>query len=294
MRKILVLVTVVISIFYTCSAEAQLLYRIEKAGQPPVSYIFGTHHLAPVAMLDSIRGLSAALEETSAVVGEVDMTGNQTALALQMQPFMTAPADSTLSKIYSPKTMSDLNDKFKALDLMPGVDLYALQNMKPMVIANLVTLALFSKSIPGYNPGEQLDKFFQERAASIDEPVIALETPAQQAELVFGYMPISIQAKSLKELIEDPQETIKNVEELNEAYFKRDLVKLEEMSLKDDESADFMRLLVDNRNISWVRQLKEIFATTPAFVAVGALHLPGENGLLNLLRREGYIVTAVD
>ena len=66
------------------------------------------------------------------------------------------------------------------------------------------------------------------------------------------------------------------------------------MSLKDDESADFMRLLVDNRNISWVRQLKEIFATTPAFVAVGALHLPGENGLLNLLRREGYIVTAVD
>lgn len=54
---------------------------------------------------------------------------------------------------------------------------------------------------------------------------------------------------------------------------------------------EFMEKLIEDRNISWVETLAGELAQTPSLVAVGALHLPGENGVLALLQRQGFTIT---
>ncbi|MEE0974926.1 MAG: TraB/GumN family protein, partial [Muribaculaceae bacterium] len=51
--------------------------------------------------------------------------------------------------------------------------------------------------------------------------------------------------------------------------------------------------LVDNRNKAWVNTITDIIADKSTIVCVGALHLPGDNGLINLLRGQGYTVTPI-
>lgn len=51
--------------------------------------------------------------------------------------------------------------------------------------------------------------------------------------------------------------------------------------------------LIDDRNKKWAKQLPAIMKEAPTFIAVGALHLPGENGILNLLKQQGYTVDPV-
>ena len=51
--------------------------------------------------------------------------------------------------------------------------------------------------------------------------------------------------------------------------------------------------LIYDRNKTWVQKLAAIMKAAPTFVAVGALHLPGDKGLLNLLKKQGYTVEAV-
>lgn len=292
MKKItfLFITTLLLSYF---SLSAQLLYKVEGATLEKPSFIFGTHHLAPVAMLDTISGLSDALSQCEAMVGEIDMTGSQVAMALQMQPYMTAPMDSTLSKLFTPKQFEDLNEKFEKINPVPGINLYALDGMKPMVVTNMVTLAIFQRTMPDFDPSRQLDSFFQEEGKSRGMKIIGLETPQQQAEIIFCTQPLSVQAESLVELLDNPDEAAKATEGMNQAYLRGDLATLEEESFKEEDSPEFAEALITRRNTAWAEKLPQIFNVQPTFVAVGALHLPGEKGLLQLLRDKGLTVSAI-
>ena len=73
--------TVAVAIVCAVAAQAQVFYKVSGNGLQKPSYIFGTHHLAPLSMLDSIPSAKAALDETERAVGEVDMTGGQMQLA---------------------------------------------------------------------------------------------------------------------------------------------------------------------------------------------------------------------
>ena len=59
-------------------------------------------------------------------------------------------------------------------------------------------------------------------------------------------------------------------------------------------STENQDILLDNRNKNWVSQLKEIMKKEPVFIAVGAGHLVGKNGLIALLKAEGFIVKGVE
>ena len=293
--KILYFIAALSALLFPFGADAQLLYKVEGENLPAPSYIFGTHHLAPVSFLDSVSGLKEALLNTDAVAGEIDMTGSSVAMAMQMQPYMTAPEDSILSKVYSPQRFEQLNLMFEKGDIMPGVNLYALERLKPMAVINLVSISIFRKTMPDYDPSAQIDAILQKYAVESGKRVIALETPARQAELLFNFQPISVQAESLALLLENPEEAAENARELNKAYLDHDIATLKDLSFKDPNGDDpFMEALVDRRNTDWTERLDSIFRQQPVLVACGALHLPGEKGLLNLLKQKGYTITAVD
>ena len=59
-------------------------------------------------------------------------------------------------------------------------------------------------------------------------------------------------------------------------------------------SEKYDNLLLNNRNKKWVKELDTIMKKESVFVAVGAGHLVGEQGLINLLKKQGYTVKPLE
>ena len=83
-----------------------------------------------------------------------------------------------------------------------------------------------------------------------------------------------------------------------DAYLDRDLgalVELQQQFMYAETDIDdrFMAALVDKRNQRMVQRMQGLLAEGNAFIAIGALHLPGEKGVLHLLEQQGYSVTPV-
>lgn len=282
----------VITAVVACSAGcSQVLYMISGNGLEQPGYIFGTHHLAPKSLLDSIPDLKNIMDKTETLIGELDLSGSQMDMVSAMQTYMTAPADSTLSRLYSPKEMYELNEKFTAISPMPGINLYALDNLRPMAVNNLISVALFQRTMPDYDPSFQIDRYLQEIAVSMGHTVMPLETPEEQARLLFTFQPLTVQAEALAEVLDNPEEVKHYTELLNQAYLQRDLSKLSEISKHESSDREFVTALIDNRNRRWTDIIKTTIRITPSLIVCGALHLPGENGLLNLLSQAGYTLT---
>lgn len=286
MQRIFVLLAVVLA---AAGAQAQIFYRVSGNGLKEPSYIFGTHHLAPLSVIDSV-GARQALTQAKAVVGEIDMTQDQMALAMKMQPHMLAPADSTLSKVLGEERMKRYSELFSQYAPMPGMQLQMLDMMKPMVVNAMVTAGIIQKAMPEFKAGEQLDTYFQQEARNADKEVLPLETAEQQAAILYDMTPIADQAKALCELFDNPGEEQANARRLNAEYAAGNLDGMLAMTKSEEVNPQFFEALLFNRNDNWMKQLPAMMADRPCFIAVGALHLAGERGLVAQLRKLGYTV----
>ena len=273
-------------------SSAQVLYKVEGNGLTSPSFIFGTHHLAPVSVIEEF-GATEPYKSATQVVGEIDMTMDQMALAQAMQPHMMAPADSTLTKVISPEDFTVISEEFKKWAPMQGMELKMLDMMKPMAVTTMVAATMAQQAMPGFNPAEQLDSWFQLQGKNEGKKIIPLETAEYQATVLFDSTPIAYQAEALVELLKDPTKAMDNTKALTEAYKAQDLGKMLSLSEDEDEHPEFMVALLDRRNADWLTKLPGIFKDGSTFVAVGALHLAGDKGIVEGLRKLGYTVTPV-
>lgn len=273
-------------------ASAQILYKVEGNGLTAPSYIFGTHHLAPLSVIEK-TGADKCFKEASQVVGEIDMTQDQMKLGMAMQPYMIAPSDSTLSKVISPEDFTIISEEFKKWAPMPGMELSMLEGMKPMVASTMVAVGMAAQAMPGYNPQEQLDTYFQIQGKNEGKTITPLETVEYQASVLYDTTPIAFQAEALVEMLKDPSKAIQSSKDLTAAYDAEDLSKMLQLSEEDDEHPEFMVALLDKRNAEWLEKLPEIMKAAPSFIAVGALHLAGDKGIVEGLKKLGYNVTPV-
>lgn len=291
MKKIFALV-VLFCLSVSRPAEAQIFYKITGNGLPAPSYIFGTHHMAPLSVVDSV-GAGEYLEGVVQVVGEVDMTKGKMALAMSMQPHLMAPADSTLSKLLTQDKMDHYSTLLKQIVNMPGVELKMFDAMKPMIVSTLITLSLMQKEMPGFNAEKQLDTYFQEYALQHGKKVIPLETPEMQAAFLYDSMTIAEQLKSMCETLDNPEKAVGMAKALNKAYVAQDLDALFELTEKEKDNSDFLSVVLYKRNDAWMKIIPQLIRDNPTFIAVGALHLAGPRGLLQQLRNQGFTVTPV-
>jgi uncharacterized protein YbaP (TraB family) len=111
-----------------------------------------------------------------------------------------------------------------------------------------------------------------------------------QVAALYGQFTYERQAEMLAEFVNDKDKAYQEMMTMNKYYRQGNLAELEKlMSTHTFEPGEAEKLL-DDRNKEWVKQLPAIFAEQTTFVAVGALHLSGKNGLVNLLRQQGYTV----
>ncbi len=275
------------------SLSAQVFYKVSGNGLENPSWIFGTHHLAPLSILDSIPSAKDALNNSQTVVGEIDMTMGQMALASALQPFMMAPSDSTLTKIIKPEDFARISKKFTKYAPMPGMTLEAFDPMRPMVVSSMVSIGIISELMPGYNPQEQLDTYFQTTAKNANKKVKGLETPEMQGKLLYTTTPITKQASDLVDLLDNTEKVATQAKVLNSSYMAQDIDNLLKLTEGEDSDPQFMEALLDRRNADWLTKLPEILKNGNNFIAVGALHLVGDKGIIEGLRKLGYTVEPI-
>ncbi|WP_455585798.1 TraB/GumN family protein [Bacteroides sp.] len=276
------------------SANAQLLWRISGNGLSEPSYIMGTHHLAPLSIKDSIQGLQAALDQTQQVYGELKMSEmhDPATAATLMQKYMVTETDTTFKSLYTDEEYERIN-KCSKENLM--FDISTMPKVKPVFLSNNLLVILYIKHVGGFNPQEQLDTYFQTQATEKGKKVDGLETMNFQLDLLYNKSSLKRQAETLLCLIDNIDENLELTKKLTSAYMAQDLATMEKIS--DEELCSMTSQekveMIDTRNKKWAQMLPGIMKSAPTFIAVGALHLPGENGVLNLLKQQGYTVEPV-
>jgi hypothetical protein len=264
--------------------EKGLLWQINKAGLTP-SYLFGTIHSDDPRVIKLPPAVRSRFEQADSVTIEVALT------------FSTA-MKSLFSMYLKPgETLDQLIDKKDYAELVKilinyGVPEEATKRLKP-----LVTLLILSS--PKSKTGQFLDLQLYQQAQALDKPVFGLETAEEQLAL-FDFLSLEEQVTLLKDSLKELSKIPEILEQLHELYLQRDLgglLKLNEESIKMDnhkELADkFMKRLIVDRNLVMVERMQARLLEGNAFIAVGALHLPGRQGLLKLLEARGYRVLAL-
>ncbi|MBQ3249183.1 MAG: TraB/GumN family protein [Alistipes sp.] len=286
-----------ISLFST--ANAQLLYRISGNGLDEPSYIVGTYHLAPASFVDDIAGVREAMAAVEQVYGEVDMSDMARARELMLGAMML-PEGKSISELFTVDEMSRINAYMREV---MGVDfsnpLIASQmgRMRPSMLATQLMLLQYMKLTPGFKPTELIDEYFQAEARKQGKRVGGFESEEFQMALLYGDMSDAKEREELLELVDNNAEAITEMRRMADAYFSLDIKRLGDMMEGEVESGDmtleeFKRMVTD-RNRRWVEAMPEVMSSAPTLFVVGAGHLPGDEGVIALLKDAGYKVKAV-
>ena len=257
-----------------------LLWQIGGNGIQKPSYLFGTFHLMCKDDIQFSDQLKTALANSTIMYMELDM--DDPGLMLSGMMLMTMKGGKKLSDFYS-------KDEYKKIDIFfkdsISAPLSFLQRMKPyMLLALLYPKMMPCKTVSGVE--EELMKIAKFQKKEIK----GFETMELQAA-VFDSIPYEEQAKELLKSIDSIEINEKNFDTLMKVYKSQQLSAIEALFNKSEFGMqDHEDILLNKRNINWVEQLGTILKKENVFIAVGAGHLVGENGLIALLRKKGYKV----
>lgn len=260
-----------------------LLWEISKPGTLP-GYLFGTIHSEAPAVLRLDGAVQRVLDDASRVVLEVQMDRDA-------MIYTSAAMLMTDGRLLSTILDGDLFAQAATAMQARGIPELVMERMKPWAVA--MTLAM-----PPAVTGEVLDLKLYQFALENNKPVYGLETIREQLD-VFEGLPLNDQVALLKDAVEQFTDIDALHAELLAAYLSRDLATLEalnEVSMQTGDqrlARDFQQRLILDRNRRMAERMQEHLEAGGAFIAVGALHLPGEQGLLELLEQQGYSVRVV-
>ena len=219
MKKVL-LTLVMISV--SLGLSAQRLWKISGNGLEKPSYIFGTHHLAPASIADSTAGFSEALDAVERVYGEVDMSlAMAPAAQMKVASMIMAPADSTLSKVFSPEELAEI-DAYLQRAVGPAMTVAMFESYSPIMISIALEMAMMNRIIPDADPMNPLDGHIQQLAREKGKEIGGLETVEFQSALLYGSS-IADQAASLLRTVRSGRDPLADSRMLYARYAEGDL-----------------------------------------------------------------------
>jgi uncharacterized protein YbaP (TraB family) len=265
-----------------------LLWKISGNGLEKPSYLFGTIHM--ICKEDALLSdnMKKAISDCDEVYFEVDMDNVFEMFGAMNK--MKMRNDTTLQELLSEDDYKKVKDYFEKNSTMLPFSL--LETYKPMLAASTIE----EGSLPCDNTA-MMEQVIMTLAKEHKKNIKGLETMAYQAG-VLDSIPYKLQAEQLVAFIDksnNGEEDDSEMKEMFDAYKNQDLQRLEDLLISTDAGiAGFTDVLLYNRNKNWVAKLKTLLPKKSLMIAVGAGHLPGEMGVINLLRKEGYKLTPVE
>ncbi|WP_232835008.1 TraB/GumN family protein [Pleomorphovibrio marinus] len=259
--------------------EKGVFWKISGPELEKPSYLFGTIHLICEQDFKLSEEVAEKLKYADALVLEVDM--DDPALALSMLSRMQNEDGESITDYLS-------EEEYKVIRQMlierTGMDLDMLKTMRPFILMTLIYPNLLECETKSYE--HELMKV----AKAEEMDILGLESIDDQLS-IFDRIPLDEQYRSFYEYAENLDRGRQEFRKLINTYLEEDIALLVKMVSESPEYRAYQDILLDKRNHNWIAPMQELMKGSTVFFAVGAGHLGGENGLLNLLRKEGYTLT---
>lgn len=261
-----------------------LLWEISGKALEVPSYFLGTMHLVCADNFELSKSVKQVIKNTEQIYLEVDLSN-----ANEIFEELLERRDKnklTLSSVLSAAEYHTIKTFFE--DHQPHLSFRHIEKQPPLMISS----ALYEFLMPcEQKNGVELK--ILEHANIANKPVFGLETIDFQIS-IFDSIPYEEQAKDLIRLIENLEKNREYLLKMMSVYQEQDVEGLFTLTTADlDITSSYLDLLVNNRNEDWVKKFHDIATVNSTLFAVGAGHLGGEMGVLSLLRKEGYKVSAV-
>jgi len=189
---------------------------------------------------------------------------------------------------------ADLREKLSRLMAMSGSSIEMVDGYEPWFV-NLSLLIGVSQSL-GFSPDKGLDQHLMQQAAATNKPTGGLETMDLQLQ-VLDASPMPEQISSLREFLDRPQDMPGLLTDLHQAWRDGDVARLDRLTREEmrEKTPQTYRMVNVERNDAWVPQISKMLDAKKGdtMVVVGALHLLGEDGVVEKLRGKGYKVERV-
>jgi uncharacterized protein YbaP (TraB family) len=261
------------------------LYRVEYRGH--TSYLFGTVHVGQAAFYPLEPQVTRALDRADRLVIEVDIR-DAAAFGQAIARYGLYPQGQTIAQHLSADTLEKLQGALQRA----GIPFDRIARMKPWMVANLLIVQEMARN--GFPAEQGIEMYLLSVAQKQGKAVGALETADYQLSL-FDSLNQKQQEDYLRENIAELADgsAMKKGLALIDAWRRADSPEMERL-LQDDQSpssAFMQKLLISRRNPGMAGKIEMLLKNDKAsFVALGALHLLGENGVPALLQQRGYRV----
>ncbi|WP_436799553.1 TraB/GumN family protein [Rhizobium oryzicola] len=271
-----------------------LFWKIEKPGIAP-SWLLGTMHVTDPRVIAMPKGAPEAFARSEVTIVESDeiLDEKKASAALLAKPSLTMMSDGkTIQSVLS----KDDADKLSAALKKRGIPLSAVSRMQPWMLSSFVALSPCELSRKG--KGEPfLDQKLAKDTVAAGKPVKGLETMEEQLSAMAS-IPLDFHMKSLMEMISLGDKMADVTATMTDLYLSGDIGMTMPMlkSVAPDGTegegyAEFEERIVTQRNKVMAERALPVIEQGNAFMAVGALHLPGKDGLVELFRAKGFTVT---
>ena len=263
-------------------SKSSLLWEVSGNGLETSSYLYGTIHIICPDDFEMSEPVKTAFSKTDRLALELDLSDPAEMGSVQRLMMSSEPVD--YEKLLTQAQYDQLDSKLKA---QMGVGMGFLKSMKPFALSSLLQLGLMDCKQPA-----SYENSFLEMAKGAEMEVLALETAAFQMS-IFDNIPVDEQVVWITDYLDNEEESQETWKTMVELYKSKDV---EAIANSFDDFPEYKKYegeLLTKRNQNWIPKIEKIINESPVFIAVGAAHLGGKNGVIALLRAEGYQLTPV-
>lgn len=261
--------------------EKSLLWEISGNGLSEASYLFGTIHIMDSAYFFLDNEVVETFNKCDRIVFEIDTDQpgfEKKSLAI------TFMQNDSLDNILSEEEYREISDFFLKEFNFP---LQAVKKMKPFYVANLIDALSLPAGSKGY------EEAFKKMAGDQGIEIAGISTIGKEAELLDG-ISMSDQVKSLFKGMEEYYGGFERKLKVLNAFQEQDIDRIFKLmkSAMDDYDTVYQSMFPD-RHAIWIPNMKALMQNHSCFFAVGVGHLAGQEGVINLLKKEGYRLKAI-
>ncbi len=264
------------------STSNTLLWEISGKGITTPSYVFGTMHILCADDANLSPNLKQIIAGCNQVYFEIDMDNMQELMGAMK--YLRMNDGAKISDLLTPEEYERVKNYFDR-NKTP-LPFSMMNRFKPYFITSLIGEQMMSCA-----ETKGMEAQIMKELKPYNKDIKGLETTEFQAS-IFDSIPYQKQAKDLVSYIDSVDHYKGLTADMVKVYLQQDLDKLDKLMQQSDVGMnEYMDLMLYDRNRRWVAQMPEIMNDPGGTLfAVGAGHLPGEEGVLNLLKKAGYTV----
>lgn len=285
MRKLLLL----LAAFLHLAVQAQyksLLWKISGNGIETPSYLFGTMHTGDSRIHKLSDSVLPYFQNAKAYAMELDP---DKAMDMGLIPKLMMGKKYSLKEMVPAPEYAFLDSIVKAQVGLPAM---LFDNVAPVFVMTVLEAAGMGLAQDGGESSEVLDLYLHRLAKEKRKKVIGIETADEQLSAL-NSLTYQEQADMLTKEIQSLQNDSSQGPDLVRFYLAQELDSVAQMDDAANMPPKFYKALVTDRNVRMANRIGGFVKNQPTFIAVGALHLPGNEGVISLLRKKGYEVEPV-